>query len=143
MSKWEYLSVSAMHWASKGDWFATYIGGKKVDDEKNNIVLTTRINSLGDEGWELVSEHLDDGRMSWEYNFFYVSNRMKPFEEGGKRFTKDNWNEYLDLLGKANWELVDSYFAPAQGIFGTPEAVFIFKRVNETRIRRLQFKKPK
>ena len=144
MTKWEYLTIVASYYKTgdNWEWYATWANGARLKDAEQKILLPQRLKLLGQDGWELVSEYVDPGRPRFEYNFFYVSGRMKPFTVDGKQYNQNNWGEYLDYLGQYEWELVSSIFEANQSIFGTPQGLFIFKRLFEGRVRRLQFKRP-
>ncbi len=73
MQTWEYLTLNAFLIHADIGWYAYMANEVKLDDSQKKITLTQRMSLLGQDGWELVAEHLDVGQQKWEYIRFYIS----------------------------------------------------------------------
>ena len=67
MQKGEYLSVTA-YGGKDGEWRPKYVNESEKPAWDTGPTLHAYLLQLGDEGWELVSEHLDlnPSRTTWK-----------------------------------------------------------------------------
>jgi hypothetical protein len=67
---------------------------------------------------------------------------MEPIVIDGKKYNQNNIDEYINLLGQKNWNMVSISFG-SNDIWGTVAAIFIFQRAYDSRVLRLRFKRVK
>jgi hypothetical protein len=145
MQKWEYLSLVA-DLDSKHYWHPKVIDGKEIENWEKGADLSQYIKQLGDEGWELISEHLDNlvHYKQWEYMKIMPDRDWKEIKTpyGTCYEGIDGYFEYINDLGKKGWELasttVESYFGGVSDRY-----ILIFKRLRVHKILRLRFKRPR
>lgn len=144
MQKWEYLSLTACR-AGDGDWHPYYMNDDKVSNWEKSPTLHNTINALGEEGWELVSEHFDPNRAGtkWKYHYLWVSPDWKELKTQDKVYKgMDGHIEFINEIGKNYWELATASIETTNSGY-RGNWLLLYKSPTEDPILRLRFKRPK
>ncbi len=143
MQKWEYLALTA-RWEPQVGWRVRLGSGDKWEKVP---VLSERINELGQEGWELVSENYTI-EVGWEYTWFRSWTPTGLFGGGdpwgelnveGKKYKGVAGHmQYIAEIGVNGWELV-----LVEHLLGvSPSWLFLLKRHSDYNVTRIRFKRP-
>ena len=144
MQKWEYLSLTANR-ASDGDWHPRFVNETEVSNWEKSPTLHNYISTLGNENWELISEHFDPNSSGtkWRYHWLWVKRDWKELKTQEKTYKGlEGHLELMNEIGKNCWELTTATVETTSGGY-IGDWLFLYKTPVENPILRLRFKRPK
>ncbi len=126
MQKWEYLTIVAYYSKADQQWHPRYEQGQEIPNWERTLNVNLYLNSLGDQGWELVSETYINEVYGYGYSYFWTDAEASKLQQKLREMD-------------STFELVGAAFFPV----GEGNWLFLFSRPASSSIIRFRFKRPK